>query len=76
MKLDLLTNATVVNDAMKFVSQQSKENLKSPSNNIIEDNKKVSNETNNNDEDQFEEKQEEQTTQQITLTSRTTNEVF
>ena len=50
MKLDLLTNATVVNDAMKFVSQQSKENLKSPSNNIIEDNKKVSNETNNNDE--------------------------
>ncbi|HZE76970.1 MAG TPA: hypothetical protein VE089_00310 [Nitrososphaeraceae archaeon] len=76
MKLDLLTNATVVNDAMKFVSQQSTENLKSPSNNIIEDNKKVSNETNNNDEDQFEEKQEEQTTQQITLTSRTTNEVF
>jgi hypothetical protein len=26
MKLDLLTNATVVDDAIRFVSQQSKEN--------------------------------------------------
>ena len=29
MKLDLLTNATVVDDAIRFVSQKSKENLKS-----------------------------------------------
>ena len=28
MKLDLLTNATVVDDAIRFVSQKSKENLK------------------------------------------------
>src|SRR5919199_561213 len=28
MKLDLLTNATVVEDAIRFVSQKSKENLK------------------------------------------------
>jgi DNA-binding NarL/FixJ family response regulator len=32
MKLDLLTNATVVDDAIRFVSQQSRENLKSSSN--------------------------------------------
>ncbi|MFL6410813.1 MAG: hypothetical protein ACJ71K_06175, partial [Nitrososphaeraceae archaeon] len=31
MKLDLLANATVVDDAIRFVSQQSKENLKSSS---------------------------------------------
>ena len=29
MKLDLLTNATVVDDAIRFVSRKSKENLKS-----------------------------------------------
>ncbi|MFL6401054.1 MAG: hypothetical protein ACJ72J_15940 [Nitrososphaeraceae archaeon] len=29
MKLDLLTNATVVDDAIRFVSDRSKENLKS-----------------------------------------------
>jgi hypothetical protein len=29
MKLDLLTNATVVDDAIRFVSQESKEKLKS-----------------------------------------------
>ena len=30
MKLDLLTNATVIDDAMKFVSDKSKESLKLP----------------------------------------------
>ncbi len=29
MKLDLLTNATVVDDAIRFVSQKSKEKIKS-----------------------------------------------
>jgi hypothetical protein len=29
MKLELLTNATVVDDAIRFVSQRSKEKLKS-----------------------------------------------
>src|SRR6266480_6438745 len=33
MKLDLLTNATVVDDSIRFVSQRSKENLKSSSGN-------------------------------------------
>jgi len=32
MKLDLLTNATVVDDAIKFVSEKSKEKLKSSAN--------------------------------------------
>jgi hypothetical protein len=32
MKLDLLTNATVVDDAIRFVSEKSKEKLKSASN--------------------------------------------
>jgi hypothetical protein len=31
MKLELLTNATVVEDAIRFVSQKSKEKLKSSS---------------------------------------------
>ena len=33
MKLDLFANATVIDDAIRFVSQKSKENLK-PSNSI------------------------------------------
>jgi len=37
MKLDLLTNATVVDDAIRFVSQQSKENLKSSANDNQDD---------------------------------------
>jgi hypothetical protein len=37
MKLDLLTNATVVDDAIRFVSQKSKENLKSSSSMSEED---------------------------------------
>jgi hypothetical protein len=55
MKLELLTNATVVDDAIRFVSQKSKENLKSSS--LCEDDK---NETKEHDyeDDQLEEKQE------------------
>ena len=40
MKLELLTNATVVDDAIRFVSSKTKENLKS----AIEDNREGSNE--------------------------------
>ena len=40
MKLDLLTNATVVDDAIRFVSSKSNENVKSSS----EDDKEESNE--------------------------------
>jgi hypothetical protein len=73
MKLDLLTNATVVDDAIRFVSQQAKdkENLKS-SHNSNEDDKEESREP-DYDEDQEqleEEKQEEETG------GMTTNQVF
>jgi hypothetical protein len=64
MKLDLLTNATVVDDAIRFVSQKSKENLKSSTegNNNSEHNKEESNEPDyNEDKDQLEEEQEEET---------------
>src|SRR6187402_2626169 len=39
MKLDLLTNATVVDDAIRFVSQESKEKVKSSSSKTNEDEK-------------------------------------
>jgi predicted transcriptional regulator len=70
MKLELLTNATVVDDAIKFVSSnQSKEKVKSSSNNS-NDGEKESNEPDYDDEDkdQLEEEQEEETV--------TTNQVF
>ena len=68
MKLDLLTNATVVDDAIRFVSQKSNENAKSSS----EDYKEESNEPNyDEDKDQLEEEQEEETGEM-----NTTNEVF
>src|ERR687883_566120 len=44
MKLNLLTNATVVDDAIRFVSQKSKGNTESLSNSSNEDDKEESNE--------------------------------
>jgi hypothetical protein len=67
MKLDLLTNATVVDDAIGFVSSKSKENLK-PS---TESDKEESREPDyDEDKDQLEEEQEEETG------DLTTNQVF
>jgi hypothetical protein len=63
MKLDLLTNATGVDDAVRFVSQKSKsrEKLNSSSSNSEHD-KKESNEPDyDEDDDQLEEEQEEET---------------
>jgi hypothetical protein len=63
MKLDLLTNATVVDDAIRFVSEKSKgkEKLK-PSNNSNEDDKEEPKEPHDDEgKDQLEEKQEEET---------------
>jgi Trp operon repressor len=48
MKLDLLTNATVVDDAIRFVSDRSKDKLRSSSTNSNEDDKE-SNEADYND---------------------------
>jgi uncharacterized protein YjbJ (UPF0337 family) len=69
MKLELLTNATVVDDAIRFVSQKSKENLKSASG-------KCDKESNgpdyDEDKNQLEGKQEEQTGE----IAATINQVF
>ena len=73
MKLDLLTNANVVDDAIRFLSRKSIENLKSSTegNNNSEHNKEESNEPDyNEDKDQLEEDQEEETRK------TTVNQVF
>ena len=71
MKLDLLTNATVVDDAIRFVSSKTKENLK-PS---TEDDKEESREPHyDEDEDQLEEEQDG--TGEMPISTTTTNEVF
>jgi predicted transcriptional regulator len=73
MKLDLLTNATVVDDAIMFVSQKSNE--KGGSTDSGNEDDKESNEPDyDEDEDQLEEQQEEKT-REITSTT-TTNQVF
>jgi predicted transcriptional regulator len=67
MKLDLLTNATVIDDAIRFVSQKSnKEKIKS----AMEDDKESNEPYDDEDKDQLEEKQEEETGE------TTTNQVF
>ena len=58
MKLDLLTNATVVNDAIRFVSSKSKKNPKSSASNSNEDNKESKEPDYDEDKDQLEEDEE------------------
>ncbi|MFL6420639.1 MAG: hypothetical protein ACJ71P_14720 [Nitrososphaeraceae archaeon] len=71
MKLDLLTNATVVDDAIKFVSQKSINNAKSTDSSNEDD--KESNEPDyDEDKDQPKEEQEEQGE----IGTITTNQVF
>jgi hypothetical protein len=60
MKLDLLTNATVVDDAIRFVSQKSNEKLKC-SFSSDEDDKESREPDYDENEDQLEEEQEEKT---------------
>jgi hypothetical protein len=56
MKLDLLTNATMVDDAIRFVFQKSKEKLKPSSANDSKHDKEESNEPDyDEDKDQLEE---------------------
>jgi hypothetical protein len=53
MKMDLLTNATVVDRAIRFISQKAKDKEK-----LIEESKEPDHDE---DQDQLEEEQEEQT---------------
>jgi Trp operon repressor len=80
MKLDLLTNATVVDDAIRFVSQKTKDKEKlkgsSPSTNANEgdeDKEESSERDYNEDQEQLEKEQEKQTGE---IVSTITNEVF
>jgi hypothetical protein len=64
MKLDLLTNATVVDDAIRFVSLKSKEN-EEPLNSGDEDDKESREPDYNEDKDQLEEETGELTRNQV-----------
>src|SRR5919199_3159317 len=69
MKLDLLTNATVVDDAIRFVSSQKskdKENLKPPPSSNDE-NENESNESKYNEDKDELEKEEEEETDELTI---------
>ena len=73
MKLDLLTNATVIDDAIRFVSSKTKDKDKVKSSaNVNEQDKEESNEP-DYDEDQLEEEQEEETGE---MSEATINRVF
>jgi hypothetical protein len=61
MKLELLTNATVVEDTIRFVSEKSKDKTKSPSSSSNEDEKESNEPDYDEDKDQLEEEQEEET---------------
>jgi hypothetical protein len=76
MKLDLLTNTTVVDDAIRFVSsQKSKEKIESSSYSSSDEDHKESNEPDyEEDQDQLEEEQEEEAGEMIS--SSTTNSIF
>jgi hypothetical protein len=84
MKLDLLTNATVVDDAIRFVSEKSKDKVKdqvksSPSfsdSSCNEDNNKESNEPDYDDEDENSDKVGEEKQEEETGEITTTNKVF
>jgi hypothetical protein len=58
MKLDLLTNATVVDDAIRFLLTRQKENLKSSTEGYKEESREPDYDE---DEDQLEEEQEDET---------------
>jgi hypothetical protein len=75
MKLDLLTNATVVDGVIRFVSSNKSEERQKLSENSNEDNKESREPDYDEDEDQLEEEQEEKETGEIT-TATTINQVF
>jgi hypothetical protein len=81
MKLELLTNATVVDDAIRFVSDRSKdkEELKLSSSNSNEndrESREADYDDGDKDKDQLEVEEQEGQTREITLAPPTTNQVF
>ena len=77
MKLDLLTNATVVDDAIRFVSSKTKQKQKSSPSDSNKSDVEESNEPDyDEDKDQLEEEQEEEETGEMAAVATTINEVF
>jgi len=74
MKLELLTKATVVDDAIRFVSQKSRDN-KPPSSSNDEDKNESNGPDCNEYKDQLEAEQEEEAGE-IATTYSTTNQIF
>jgi hypothetical protein len=58
MKLDLLTNATVIDDAIRFVSSNKAKGKLTPSGDSNEDDKQSSEPNYDEDQDQLDEEQE------------------
>ncbi len=77
MKLDLLTNATVVDDAIRFVTEKSecKEQVKNSSDSSSEDDKE-SKEPDYDDEESDKEGEEKQEEKIDEITSTTVNTIF
>ena len=74
MKPELLTNATVDDDAIRFVTTRSNTKLKPPSNSNEHDDNEESKEPDyDEDKDQLEEEQEQEEAGEI---ATTTNQVF
>ena len=79
MNLDLLTNATVVDDAIRFVSEKSQgkeHQVKSSSDISNEDDNKGSKEPDYNDNDENSDKEGEVKQKEQTGNITTTNKVF
>jgi hypothetical protein len=73
MKLELLTNATAVDDAIRFVSQKLTSQIESSSNGSGDDKQESKEPDYDEYKEQLEEEQEEQTEE---ITTVTTNQVF
>jgi hypothetical protein len=73
MKVDLLTNVTVVDDTMRFVSEYSsnKRIISKKEGNSIQESKEPDYNEENNDKQEEEEIQEEQTGEMVTITIAT-----
>ena len=67
MKLDLLTKAAVVDDAIRLVSSKTEEKIKSSASNSNEDNKESNEPDYDEDKDQLEEEQEDETGETNTI---------
>jgi hypothetical protein len=74
MKLDLFTNATVVDDAIRFVADSSKAKIEPSPSDCNKDNKESKEPDYDEDKDQLEEKKQEEETEEIEISAAITTE--